>query len=281
MFIICYICNKTANEWCKNFPKRRLKSSKLTISDIIKRIVRNVTVQRDIDAESNCLCMQCLKDIQEYDSMCVSLEQKEKNLRKLILATNKTWTSNGQNRNEQVDEDLPTSTNEDVSNLDDELLACEDVTTFNTMVEFTDFLVKVEEFDDIEPIKNVPTTESKEITEDTSNHDTIISETRLVKEEFIETVEIITKIEQDEITDCFDEQPGNSNSLETETNGPDNPKRSRRSKQMTRIGEFECEICDLDFHERKLFKVIWFNFIVCDRNFSIFPKEATFCLTMC
>lgn len=70
---ICFVCNKRAFEFCQNLTKIKSSSSGLTISDLVKNLLQDFTAQRNVDDETNCICMECLKEIQVYDKMCVRL----------------------------------------------------------------------------------------------------------------------------------------------------------------------------------------------------------------
>lgn len=83
----CYICNKRLHEWHQNLTEIKLNHSKSTISRLLKKFLRDVQSQRDVDDSSNCICTECLDAFNEYDWMHMTARKKEKELRILFLTT--------------------------------------------------------------------------------------------------------------------------------------------------------------------------------------------------
>lgn len=262
MFVICYICNKQSDEWYQKFAHRRLKCSKLTISDIIKRLIGNVSVHRGVDDISNCICLECLKNIEEYNSMFEKLKQTEKRLRDLILKTDKERNADGGITNKNASD----------SELDD--LASSEVTS-ETDQDITHILVKTEDCDDgdiftdeIKIENDEIKIETDEINEGISNNEIIIADiTSLANEESHKIIEsnISTETGEDELMDFLNDPAENSNSKESieSKNAPKNtsntqkrPRKKPTKEKPSKFGDFQCELCDINFHERKLFEVI-------------------------
>lgn len=83
---ICYVCN---NETPRAFFLTGLKSkhSERTCIEIIDEILGCFISHRDIDAASNCICMSCFKQIEEYEFHCVFVESRKQKLHKMLVET--------------------------------------------------------------------------------------------------------------------------------------------------------------------------------------------------
>ncbi|XP_055305979.1 zinc finger protein 271-like [Sitodiplosis mosellana] len=92
MEVICYLCNEQTNDWRVlnlNFTELKSQHSNTPIVDLLKRFLDDFESQRDIENETNCVCPKCLDRINDYDRMCVLCEEKEKELKELLLTTEK------------------------------------------------------------------------------------------------------------------------------------------------------------------------------------------------
>lgn len=84
---ICYICNLKADEWQNNLSELKSQHSRSPIKFFINKFLGGFESSRNVDDESNSICMGCLQRIDEYDLSCVIAEQTEKELQELLLKT--------------------------------------------------------------------------------------------------------------------------------------------------------------------------------------------------
>lgn len=137
------MCNKKALGWCQNLTKLRSKGSDSTIGLLVKRLLRDFATQRDVDDTSNCICIQCLNEIQEYDVMCVALVQKEERLRMILLATEKFQS--------QDKLAIPTTETKSQASSQQDMIFVEDVT------QATEIKIEVEKSEETVPATVIPT----------------------------------------------------------------------------------------------------------------------------
>ena len=90
MEVICYVCNEPTDNWRRNFTELKSQHSNMPIVDLLKRFLDDFETQRNIDDESNCICAKCLNRIDDYDCMCVLCAEREKELKELLRATEKS-----------------------------------------------------------------------------------------------------------------------------------------------------------------------------------------------
>lgn len=86
---ICYICNATTDFYSRNLYVTKSKHTNTKICDLIKRWLENSSISRPIvDAsDENCICIDCLDKINEFDSMYANAMQMEKEIQKILLTT--------------------------------------------------------------------------------------------------------------------------------------------------------------------------------------------------
>lgn len=84
---ICYICNNVTKHFHQNLTKIKSTHSKTVISDFVRRFLGNFLSHRTIDNESNCICGQCLKQIDAFDLTSIKAAKQEEELRNLLLST--------------------------------------------------------------------------------------------------------------------------------------------------------------------------------------------------
>ena len=90
MEVICYVCNEQTDDWRRNFTELKSQHSNTPIVDFLKRFLDDFKSPRSIENESNCICAKCLDRIDDYDWLCVSCSEKEKELKELLWATEKS-----------------------------------------------------------------------------------------------------------------------------------------------------------------------------------------------
>lgn len=87
MNVICYVCNKESSEWCRNFIETKSQRTSTPIDEFIKSFLDDFPSLRNIDDDTNCICVDCLQQIDDYDWMQQQADQKKTQLRNLLLAT--------------------------------------------------------------------------------------------------------------------------------------------------------------------------------------------------
>lgn len=91
----CYICYKNTDFYCQNLYETKAKHSGTRICDFIgKWLGENQSTRTnaintvDIDAnDDHCICVNCFKQINEYDLMCVTAERIDRKLRNVFWST--------------------------------------------------------------------------------------------------------------------------------------------------------------------------------------------------
>lgn len=85
MDTICYMCNKESSDCQRNLADIKSQHTETPISDLIKRILGDFMPLRKIDDKSNCICVECLQQFNDYDWMCQQVIEQESRLRDLLL----------------------------------------------------------------------------------------------------------------------------------------------------------------------------------------------------
>lgn len=89
MEVICYVCNKKTKDWRQNFNEIKSKHSGTSIKVFIEKLLNDFLSQRNLDDETNCICSMCLSLIYAYDWTCMKVIEQEKELRLILLTTEK------------------------------------------------------------------------------------------------------------------------------------------------------------------------------------------------
>lgn len=92
MELICYVCNESTSDWHKNMVETKSIHSKTPIIEFINIFLGDYVSDRNINAESNCICTECLGRIYSYDWLCVEIKKQKNELRKLILKTESSFS---------------------------------------------------------------------------------------------------------------------------------------------------------------------------------------------
>lgn len=87
MDTICYVCSEESTDLCRNFTEIKTQYTQTSISQFIRKLLGDFESMRNIDGESNCICIECLRQIDGYDLMCQQVIEQETKLRHLLLAS--------------------------------------------------------------------------------------------------------------------------------------------------------------------------------------------------
>lgn len=87
---ICYVCDKQT-DWRNNFSKIKTQHSKTAIVELLEKFLGNFKTKRDLKNKSNRICIECITKIDEYDWTCVLMLNREKEIRKILLRTEKLY----------------------------------------------------------------------------------------------------------------------------------------------------------------------------------------------
>lgn len=83
----CYVCNMETGEYRQSLYELQSQHSATSIAEFIKRFLGDFHTQRNISDESNCICVECLQKIDEYDWACVMAKRFKSELRKILIKT--------------------------------------------------------------------------------------------------------------------------------------------------------------------------------------------------
>lgn len=83
----CYVCNKKSPVWSQNFTELKTQYTNTPICDIIKSFSPDFDFIRKIDDESNHICIECWKQINDYDLLRQLTKWRENKLRDLLMST--------------------------------------------------------------------------------------------------------------------------------------------------------------------------------------------------
>lgn len=94
-------------DWRNDFSKIKTQHSKTAIVELLRKFLGDFETKRDLKNESNRICIECITKIDEYDWTCVLMLNREKELRKILLRTEKLYaerklsgiSGNGENHN--------------------------------------------------------------------------------------------------------------------------------------------------------------------------------------
>lgn len=85
--VICFVCSEQTSDFYQNFNELYTSHSKAGLNVLLRRILKDSILQRNIHFRLNCICKQCFADIDEYDKLCVEILEKESQLRNRLLVT--------------------------------------------------------------------------------------------------------------------------------------------------------------------------------------------------
>lgn len=87
MDAICYVCNIESSNCRRNFAEIKSQHTQTPVSQFIRKFLGDFESLRNIADDSNCICDECLRQIDEHDWMCQQVIEQETKLRDLLLAT--------------------------------------------------------------------------------------------------------------------------------------------------------------------------------------------------
>lgn len=85
--VVCYLCNKETIDFQSNFARIRSKHSNTPIREFIVKFLDGFESERNLDNETNAICIECLDQISVYDRLNIKATQQELMLRILLLET--------------------------------------------------------------------------------------------------------------------------------------------------------------------------------------------------
>lgn len=88
----CYICNAMSVFYTRNLFKTKSKYSETRLCEFIRKFLGNYPSERELASDDggdneNCVCMECLNKIDEYDLASITAKRVEIELRDLLLHT--------------------------------------------------------------------------------------------------------------------------------------------------------------------------------------------------
>lgn len=83
----CYVCNKQSTVWFRNFTELKTQYTDTPICDIIKSFSADFDFIGKIDDESNHICVECWKQINDYDLLRQLTKWRENKLRNSLMST--------------------------------------------------------------------------------------------------------------------------------------------------------------------------------------------------
>lgn len=87
MVIKCYVCNSATDDWRSNLIGLKSQHSNVLVTDLLKKVLNGFQSMRNIDDELNCICIDCLSKIEDYDWICLRAKQSEKDLYNILIQT--------------------------------------------------------------------------------------------------------------------------------------------------------------------------------------------------
>lgn len=85
--IKCFVCHVKTDDWRNDLHGLKSQHSNTFVTDFIKKILGDYNSKRNIDDESNCICVDCLNRFEEYDWTCTMAKHYEKELYDLLVKT--------------------------------------------------------------------------------------------------------------------------------------------------------------------------------------------------
>lgn len=84
----CFICNATSVFYSRNLYKTKSKYSETRICEFIRRFLGNYPTERDCSNDNEyCVCIECLRKIDEYDLASMTAKRMERELSDVLLQT--------------------------------------------------------------------------------------------------------------------------------------------------------------------------------------------------
>lgn len=83
----CFVCHMKTDDWRNELHGLKSQHSSTYVTDFIKKILGDFETKRNVDDQSNCICVDCLNRFEEYDWTCTMAKQYEKELYDLLVHT--------------------------------------------------------------------------------------------------------------------------------------------------------------------------------------------------
>lgn len=115
MDAICYVCNTESSDWRRNFTAIKSQHTQTPISQFIRKFLGDFQSSRHIDSESNCICVECLQKIDDYDWTCQQAVEQEVKIRDLLWTTEANLIDSGNDEHEIGSDQGEMSPESDVS----------------------------------------------------------------------------------------------------------------------------------------------------------------------
>ncbi|XP_031632784.1 uncharacterized protein LOC116346722 [Contarinia nasturtii] len=87
MEVNCYVCNKKTTEYKQNLCEIKSVISNIKVSTFIEKFLNGNSSHRNVNDERNCICMECLEQIFQYDVMSTQVVLLEHKFRELLNST--------------------------------------------------------------------------------------------------------------------------------------------------------------------------------------------------
>lgn len=84
---ICYFCGEETTDWHRNFSELKSEHSNTPMNELIERFLGGFLSSRNINNGSNCICLKCLNQINDYDWTSKKAIEQESALRDRLLTT--------------------------------------------------------------------------------------------------------------------------------------------------------------------------------------------------
>lgn len=83
----CFVCNIKTDEWRSGLCGLMSQHSSTLITVLIRSILGNFQLSRNVDNESNCICSDCLSRIEDCDWQRIAAQRCERELYDLLVQT--------------------------------------------------------------------------------------------------------------------------------------------------------------------------------------------------
>lgn len=91
------------DDWRNELDGLKSQHSSTFITDFIKKILGDFETKRNVDDQSNCICVDCLNRFEEYDWTCTMAKQYEKELYDLLVHTESLCFTEKKENDEPID----------------------------------------------------------------------------------------------------------------------------------------------------------------------------------
>lgn len=101
----CIVCNSASNLCDQNIGDLQSKHSEARICDLIQRCLGTTSLNRNIEDESNqlCICNECIAKFNEYDLACVTAERVGYELQQMLAQTDQLSKETGLSKSVEIE----------------------------------------------------------------------------------------------------------------------------------------------------------------------------------